>query len=266
MEHLNQIQPQDLKHLLSTMSQLQRELEVPKALLFCILFQESRLDPLKNYNIKLPAKGLGQFTPGALQEINRTPSFYDSRTGAILRDLLAPYHLPLNFSLLKIPALNARAHALAAAYSRPSVNRSPSSLKHYIPLPAPIVSYYHAPTAIYASGIYLNNRYRQIKHALDLQRIKYNPEVLWLYAAVAYNKGSRSMFILLTRYYMSYGQQAVEELLNDPIKTRTLFDNESNLDETLKEVWNSKVRPGYVHELHQNMRSLSSCALRSEDS
>src|SRR4051812_11053137 len=57
-------------HIETQLTKAEKSLGVPKALLWCVLFQESRFDRFKNAFSKVPAKGLGQFTRSALSEVN----------------------------------------------------------------------------------------------------------------------------------------------------------------------------------------------------
>lgn len=220
---------------------------VPKALLWCVLFQESRFDSFKNAYSTVPAKGLGQFTPSALEEINSDTNQYDSRTRQILNEQVKPGRLPLNFKL-KPPARDLASHRKKQKFPT-----------------QPSTSYYRTSTAVFASAAYLNNRYQQLKRALDRQKIPYDPQVLWLYAAAAYNKGSRSIFLLLTNEYMSRGESAIQELLKSPKATYLLLTHPERLDYSLRGVWNKKTRTKYIIELLRNMEVISSCALTEQN-
>jgi len=122
-------------------------------------------------------------------------------------------------------------------------------------------SYFRTSTAIFASAAYLNNRYQQIKTTLDHQGISYDPQVLWLYAAAAYNKGSRTVLLLLTHEYMSKGEAALKALLGSSKETYKLLTHSERLDFPLRGIWTTKTRSKYIEELLRNMASISSCAL-----
>src|SRR5687768_9434495 len=71
LKYLRDTKKLDLKEkqlIETTLLQAQEKLGVPQALLWCILFQESRFDSFKNALNSFTAKGLGQFTPPALVE------------------------------------------------------------------------------------------------------------------------------------------------------------------------------------------------------
>jgi hypothetical protein len=246
LEFTGRINKSQLQHIEDQLTKVEQKLGVPKALLWCVLFQESRFDPFKNALSKLPAKGLGQFTPSALEEVNTDTDLFDPRTSDILNAQLHPKSLPINFKL-RMPAS-----------SQEKVKES--GRKELFP-EQPKTSYFRTTTAIFASASYLNNRYQQLKKALDRQGIKYNSQVLWLYAAAAYNKGSRSIFLVLTNEYLTRGESALKELLNSPKASYDLLTHPEKLDYPLREIWKQKTRTRYVSELLRNMEVISSCAI-----
>lgn len=216
----------------------------PKSLLWCILFQESRFDLLLNANEPdATARGIGQFTPNALVEINSDTDQYDERTSAIFEKLLKPKHLPLNFELgFESPVRR----KMGRWWRVPKRDRT---------------SYFHESTAVLASASYLNNRYWQIRHALDTQNISYDPDLMWIYAAAAYNKGARTIFYILTQQFLLRGQRGVEQLLHDSKLTYVLLTDGETLDQSLRDLWPKKQRDRYIEELVRNMKSITSCTL-----
>jgi hypothetical protein len=230
----------------SEVREVEATLGVPRALLWCVLFQESRFDAFKNATSPLPAKGLGQFTPSALAELNSDTDHYDPRTSLALQTILAPRTLPIDFHLkVKKRTKGKRA---AASVAPPFPEQPPNS-------------YFRTATAVFASGAYLNNRYQQLKNTLDHQNVSYDPEVLWLYAAAAYNKGSRSVFLLLSNEYMSRGAEALAALLKNSKDAYKLLTHAERLDISLRGVWKKEQRGRYVEELLRNMAIISSCSL-----
>lgn len=223
------------------MSAAEARLGVPRALLWCILFQESRMDAFKNAFGDVAAKGMGQFTPNALAEINQDTNHYDSRTLAVMTEVTQPKGLPIDFGLK----------------SRPRVER-PGYRKKQLPDQQP-TSYFNGRTAVFASAAFLNNRYQQIKRALDRQGVSYDREVLWLYAAAAYNKGSRTVLVLLTDYYLSRGERALSRLLTDGSQSVALLTHEKLLHAALKDLWRKRRRDNYLEEMTRNMQAISSC-------
>lgn len=241
LENKGRLPAQERLRIEDHLTQAETDIGVPKALLWCILFQESRMDAYKNALDKVAAKGMGQFTPNALAEINEDTNHYDSRTRGVLELAIAPGHLPLDFKLK----------------SWPRVSRAGFRYKQ-LPEQAPS-SYFNARTAVFASGAFLNNRYQQIKRALDRQAVVYDPEVLWLYAAAAYNKGSRTVLVLLTDYYLSKGEKALSALLTDGAQSVALLTHEKLLHAALKDMWRKRRRDNYLEEMSRNMQAISSC-------
>lgn len=222
---------------------VENTLGVPRNLLWCVLFQESRFDPLKNAFDGPSARGLGQFTETALQEINEDTDNYDERTGHVLSSQMKPAQFPINFALGSRPG--------AQRYGRYR-----ASLKDI-----PRNSYFHSATAVHASGAYLNNRYWQLRRALEQQNIDFDPELLWLYAAAAYNKGARTVFSLLTQQTVSRGPAAVSELLQNPTLTYLLLTDPEVLDRAFAEMWPKRTRQAYVEEMTRNMTYITGCLL-----
>ncbi|MGZ3699619.1 MAG: hypothetical protein ACXWP5_15830, partial [Bdellovibrionota bacterium] len=226
------------------LTKVEDTLGVPKNLLWCVLFQESRFDPMKNaFEEDAFAHGIGQFTQAALDEVNLDTDTYDERTSYFLDTLVKPQALPLNFAI-QVPHRRVRYGRVA----RPIPRQSKSS-------------YYNTTTAIVASGTYLNNRYWQIRRALDAQGVSYDPDLLWLYAAAAYNKGARTIFVLLTQQFLDRGEKALSELLQNPKLTHFLLTRPDVLEHSLKDLWPSRMRKAYIEELSRNMEFISSCAL-----
>ena len=218
-------------------------LGVPKALIWCILFQESRFNPYLNATNHVMAKGLGQFTPNALIEINKDTDLFDPRTSLAINSRLSPKSLPIDFKLKKIPRI-----------------RKPGTKIKTFP-DQPITSYYHYSAAAFASAAYLNNRYQQLKSALDHQGLAYDSKVLWLFAAAAYNKGARSVFALLTREYMLHGESAVTKVLTNPKAAYLILTQRKKLDPPFGEIWNRETRKRYIDELLVNMDVISRCSI-----
>src|SRR5262249_30298022 len=125
----------------------------------------------------------------------------------------------------------------------------------------PRQSYFHSAAAVQASGAYLNNRYWQIRRALDQQGVRYDDELLWLYAAAAYNKGARTVFSLLTHQLVSRGPAAMSELMLNPKLTYMLLTDPEVLDRAFAELWSARMRKAYVEEMTRNMAFITGCLL-----
>jgi hypothetical protein len=233
LQRTKRLKIDDRTKIESDIADLEAKLGVPHQLMWCLLFQESRFDPLKNSEADHGARGLGQFTPTALEEINRDTNHFDLRVGPLIQTVLDPDGLPLSFLLEETPKLNS----------------------------VPRTSYYRSSTAVYATGVYLNNRYQQIKKALDKKKIAYDPQILWLFAAAAYNKGARTILVLLTQQLSYGGDAGLGELLTHPKLSYSLLTREDLLEYSLRELWNPKIREKYVAELAQNMEQVINCAV-----
>jgi hypothetical protein len=243
LESTGQLTKADQKLMNDYVHQAYFTIGVPKSLLWCVLFQESRLDPLKNMNRSKGARGLGQFTRHALKEINKDTNLYDIRTEDVMRSQLGEDVFPISFKLGFRPSedlLDRR-------------NRSPANIS------VPNSSYFHTKTAVFASAAYLNNRYNQIVKALEKQNIDYDPEVVWLYAAAAYNKGTKTVFNLLSdqRYYG--GDSGLSELMKDAKLSYTLLTHAHLLDHSLRDIFTNDTREKYVKELTKNIELVVSC-------
>jgi hypothetical protein len=238
-----QLLPEEKQGIEESLDRAQAKFAVPKSLLWCLLFQESRFDTLKNAAAGSGARGLGQFTRHALREINDDTDHFDPRTQTILNQMLTPARIPLTFDF-KVPD-----------------GEDPADRKLRKIPPQKRNSYFFSNTAVFASAAYLNNRYRQLKRALDRQDIPYDPQVLWLYAAAAYNKGSRTIYSLLTQQRMYGGHSGISELLQNPKLSYALLTHRDLLDFSLRDLFPPETREKYVTELTRNMELVFSCVV-----
>jgi hypothetical protein len=243
LEKTARLTPEDRAKLEEDIEKAQQKIGVPKGLLWCLLFQESRFDPLKNAGQESGARGMGQFTQAALDEINEDTDNYDEKTAFVLNSVTKPRRLPLTFELRPNPQSQSLAQSLYA---------TPEQAK---------TSYFNPRTAIFASAAYLNNRYNQIKSALDQKDMIYDPQILWMYAAAAYNKGARTVFTLLSHQRIFGGESSVSELLMSPKLSYALLTHEDMLEFSLRELWTGQTRRRYIKELSLNMKLVLSCVL-----
>ncbi len=237
-----QLPETELKTLNEYVHQAHTRVGVPESLLWCILFQESRMDHLKNLTYKKGPRGLGQFTRHAIKEINKDTNLFDIRTEDVFREELGSNVLPISFKLGFKPTEEMEDRR----------NRN-------TPTELPTSSYFHAKTAVFASAAYLNNRYNQIVRAIEKQGLEYDHEVIWLYAAAAYNKGTKTVFNLLSNQRYYGGDQGVSELLKDAKLSYTLLTHANLIDHSLRELWASETREKYVKELTKNIELVVSC-------
>jgi hypothetical protein len=207
------------------------KLHMPQAILWCLLFQESRLDHLANIDGGRAASGIGQFSYFSFYEINHhldryTTANIDLMVSALGRD---------------VRPIEPRRRDLQNASS-----------------------YYSIPTGVLSSAAYLNNRYLHLASILQKQRIAYNPRLLWVYAAMAYNKGSRSVLSLWNDARKRGGDELVQTLTTDPKAFfHTVFDKKSST-RFLSRIWNPDDARAYATELRTHMKSVRDCGIDPE--
>ncbi len=206
-------------------------LKMPPAILWCLLFQESRLNHLEGVQGDQGARGLGQFSHFSFYEVN--------------------HHLD-RFSHINVDLMNAifgkdirPIQPLDPRYKNPS-------------------SYFYIPTAVVSSAAFLNNRYLQLKRILERNHVSYNSELLWLYASMAYNKGSRSVIAFWNDSRRRGGKNHLERMVSDP---HTLYASVSDvklLTRSLRKIWSGSNANHFAKELDIHMENLRSCAIERE--
>lgn len=201
---------------------------IPPAILWCLFFQESRLNHLEGIQGDTGARGLGQFSHFSFYEINHHLDRYDSRNSRAMEEILGRDMRPI----------------------RPSTKdlRSPSS-------------YFFIPTAVVTSAAFLNNRYHQLRRTLEKRKLMYHPDLLWMYAAMAYNKGGRSVLTFLNDARRRGGKRLQEKLLLD---TTALVDSTSDaklLARSLKKIWPEHAANLYAREWSIHTLNMRACAM-----
>jgi hypothetical protein len=205
-------------------------LDMPPALLWCLLFQESRLDHLVGLESQKGAIGLGQFSYFSFYEINHHLTNYGKDNFHLMRDILGGDIRPVEANVRKLSAVS---------------------------------SYFYIPTAVVSSASFLNNRYLQLKRILERKKLTYDPDMLWLYAAMAYNKGTRSVLSFWNQALQEGGPKEVSKLLRE---RRALFEtlaNSRRLTHSLRRIWPAREAASYAKELSIHMKNLGDCALGS---
>jgi hypothetical protein len=206
-------------------------LEIPPAILWCLLFQESRLNHLEGFDSDKPALGLGQFSWFSFFEINHQQNHFNPDSSNL-------FLLTYGRDVRPIAAKKRDFH-------------SPSS-------------YYSIPTAVTSSAIYLHNRYFQLTHLLDKRSIPYDPDILWLFSAMAYNKGTRSVLSLWNTIQTKKGKEQFERLVNDFSFFEKSTKDSLLLTKSLKRIWHEPKARAYSKELGLHIRNISSCSLSPE--
>jgi len=247
LEFLNstrQLSSEELTHIENAVKGSSKRYQVPYTLLWCLLFQESRFDVFRNASQTNGARGIGQFTRAALKELNLDADKFVPGTRALLKKTIHPYVMPLSFTIVPKPDPKLEERKGRKTESQPHS------------------SYFHVDTAIGASAAYLGNRYHQLKRTLDRKGWKYDPEVLWMFASAAYNKGSRTVYVLLTQQREFGGDQAVNELLTNPHFAFSALTRKELLELSLTTLWDDPERRSrYITELIANMKAIHSCAI-----
>lgn len=206
------------------------DLSMPPAVLWCLLFQESRLNHLEGIGSERGALGIGQFSFFSFYEINHHLNRFNGDNLTMFRHVLGKDIRPL----------------LADENNVDSQS-----------------SYFYIPTAVAASGAYLNNRYRQLSQILDRRHYAYQPQLMWLYAAMAYNKGTRSVLSLWNDSLRRKGKGGPElaQLLVDDDSFHTSMSNERAVVRTLKKIWPADQAASYGHELRIHLQNMWDCAV-----
>lgn len=203
-------------------------LDIPPSLLWCLLFQESRLNHLEGIDLEKASSGLGQFSRFSFFEINHQLNRFSP-----------------NVSNLIFLTFGRDIRPIAAK------RKDPLSMS----------SYYSIPTAVTASAIYLHNRYFQLSQILEKRGLSYNSDILWLFAAMAYNKGTRSVLTLWNTIYRNSGPEYFSLLLKDYNTFRSSTEDPLLLAKSLGKIWNdSKAKP-YAKELKVHTKNIMSCAV-----
>ncbi len=203
-------------------------LEMPRALLWCLLFQESRLNHLEGLeNDGNSAIGLGQFSPSSFHEINHQLTRYSDENLEMMKALLGRDVRPV------------------------------SPLREKLLSPS---SYFYIPTAVASSGAYLNNRYLHLKNVLDKRKVHYNPGLLWFYAVIAYNKGGRSVLSLWNSTKRAHGKLGLQNIVSDSKAAFELFTSSEVLRHSLRQIWTADLANPMAAELRIHILNLQGCA------
>lgn len=203
-------------------------MEIPPALLWCLFFQESRLNHLLGLDGSHPSHGLGQFTHSGFFEINNELTRIN----------------PKNLDHM-VHVLGKDVRPIEPKADRPS---DPSS-------------YYHIPTAVVSSAIYLKNRYLQLGRVLRSQRVTFDPQLLWLYAIMAYNKGTRSVLSVWNELEQRGGKGLVEAHVQDKHVFFNSLTDRALFEGAFSRIWQADRAGRYTSELIVHMRNISSCSV-----
>ncbi|NBT58306.1 hypothetical protein EBT16_05935, partial [bacterium] len=138
-------------------------LGIPQSLLWCLMFQESRLNHLSGLASGKLSTGLGQFSNSAFFEVNHHLKLYFDSPRTVLNALMGLDIRPLQSNPEEVSAIN---------------------------------SYYFIPTGVTATALYLSNRWIQLTRVAQKRNLTYSPDILWAWSAISYNKGTRSVLAI----------------------------------------------------------------------
>lgn len=203
-------------------------LGIPQSLLWCLMFQESRLNHLSGLKEGKLSTGLGQFSVSAFFELNHHLPRYLSSPKAKLSSILGFDLRPLSADVENISDIN---------------------------------SYYFIPTAVTATALYLNNRWVQLARIADERGLPYSPEVLWAWAALSYNKGGRTVLSLWNQIELQQGTEALEKALTNKDSFLSYALNENLVRQALKSIWSKRFQITYSTELLTHVENIRDCAL-----
>lgn len=207
------------------------QLKIPEGVFWCLMFQESRLNHLIGSNGEGGAVGIGQFSHFSFYEVN----FHTDRFE------------PLS-SQLFTSALGGDVRPVSVHPSDPS-HRS---------------SYYFIPTAVISTGIYFNNRFRHLQKVLTDRGYESNDGLLWLFAAMAYNKGTRSVLNIWNDTQKKEGREYLASVLTEPniffefIKRKKFFKN------SFTKIWSNQEASTFAKEFVIHMANIRDCSVSKD--
>lgn len=228
MRESGRLKPENEMWIRQSIEQASEKLNIPPALLGCLLFQESRLDHLAGIDASKATSGIGQFSYFSFYEIN--------------------HHLD------RFGKANVELFVDAFEHDIRPIGPSKGNLLH----PA---SYYYIPTGVLSSAAYLNNRYLHLAGILNKKQIRYDPELLWIYAAMAYNKGTRSILSFWNEARRRGGIEAVERLTTEPVALFVSVNDAKISTRALRRIWDAEIAKSFSNELKIHVNNLKACSL-----
>ena len=208
-------------------------LGIPQSLLWCLMFQESRLNHLSGLKEGKLSTGLGQFSVSAFFELNHHLPRYISSPKTTIASILGQDIRPLSSDIENISSLN---------------------------------SYYFIPTAVTATALYLNNRWIQLARIADERNLSYSPEILWAWAALSYNKGGRTVLAIWNQIEATKGTAALSDSLSSKESFLASALNTHLITQALKSIWSKRLLASYSTELITHVENIRDCALNKEES
>lgn len=208
-------------------------LGIPQSLLWCLMFQESRLNHLSGLSEGKLSTGLGQFSVAAFFEVNHHLPRYLSSPKNTFSTILGFDPRPLSANIEDIRSLN---------------------------------SYYFIPTAVTATALYLNNRWIQLARIADERKLPYSPDLLWAWAALSYNKGGRTVLSLWNQIENKEGPGALKDALTKREAFLQYSLSAPLVTKALQSIWANRLLASYSSELITHVENIRDCALEKEES
>lgn len=203
------------------------ELKIPPALLWCLIFQESRLNPLSGAKESSVSKGIGQFSPHAFFEVNHHLYKYMSSPEAVFSSILG-----LDVRPIKPDIANASA----------------------------IHSYYFVPTGITATALYLHNRWTQLSRVAKARDLSFSNDLLWGWAALSYNKGGRTVINMWREIEKEHGTPYLQSALSNPKVFMAETTNSKHMQSAISAIWPKKKTNPYANELKIHSENIQECS------
>lgn len=206
-------------------------LQIPEALLWCLLFQESRFNHLAGIDGYGGATGLGQFSSYSFYEVNHQLERYHRNPSALVASLLGTDVRPIEARRTEI--------------LHPS-------------------SYFNIRTAVAASALYLKNRKLHLERTLDSHQLRADQDLIWLWAAVAYNKGTRAVLSIFNQLQRKGGKVPVENLVRSLASFESITQDSSLLNASLRRIWPPAEAERFARELRVHAGNILECSVRPE--
>lgn len=224
------LQANDESLINDTIASSSELLAMPPAILWCLLFQESRLNHLEGLRGDQGARGLGQFSYFSFYEVNHHLDRFGPMNVKLMNQVLGKDIRPVQPLEVNV--------------------NSPSS-------------YFHIPTAVVTSAAFLNNRYLQLQRILSRNGVKYEPDLLWYFASMAYNKGTRSVVSFWNDTRRRGGKARLEKMVSQPDVLFAGVTDVALLTRSLRKIWSGSTASRYARELDVHMENLKACSARN---
>lgn len=227
VRQIGKLRPENEELINRVITAMAMQYNMPSSVLWCLLFQESRLDHLRGIADDSGSRGIGQFSSFGFYEVNHNLDKYYAGSLKAWIELLGKDVRPIS--------------------AEPKSLDDPSS-------------YFYIPTAVISSATYLNNRYHHLGRLLTRNRVPYDPQLLWLHAALAYNKGSRSVLVLWKETHRHH-RKISEKLFVDRKAFLSAVASPDILEKALMRIWTPAKAKSYSREAKRHMAVINECSI-----